>query len=255
VIELRRKALLRRELWFDEPWDKKGADLLVFYHWKDPVNASAFSEVHSLEIDLTRDSADIFAGFESSTRNQINRAARDGIVFKCWPKPPGEVVDKFFSALRAFTAERNLGAGEPVWMRDYAAQNALLLTQAVSADTEPLTWHSYARVGTTVRQLHSVSAPAGPSPGQKQLAGVSNRYLYWMDILECRKLGIERFDFGGWYSGTGDEKLLRVNRFKEQFGGVKTLRYHSMMPASAKGAVYLGLRKLLKGQTGLVHYV
>jgi hypothetical protein len=137
VIEIRRKAVVRRELWFDEPWEKKGADLLVFYHWKEAVNASASSEVHSLQIDLTRGSADILKGFDASTRNQINRAVKDGVVFKCWTKPQGEVVDQFLSVLKAFTAERSLGAGEPVWMRDYAAQGALLITQAASADAAP----------------------------------------------------------------------------------------------------------------------
>jgi hypothetical protein len=76
-----------------------------------------------------------------------------------------------------------------------------------------------------------------------------------MDLLECRKLGIERFDFGGWYNGTTDEKLLRINAFKEQFGGVKTRRYHSMLAASGKGRLYLKLRERLKGRRGLVHFV
>ncbi len=255
MIEIRRKTLVRHELWFDESWDKAAADLLVFYHWKEPVNPSAFAEVHSLEIDLTRESADIFKGFEASTRNQVNRAAKDGVTFKCWPKPPRGTLDEFFSVLNAFAAERGLGSEEPVWMYEYAAQNALLLTQAASAEGQPLSWHSYARVGATVRQLHSMSATGELSPEQKRLAGKANRYLHWLDILECQKLGIERFDFGGWYAGTSDEKLLRVNAFKEQFGGVRTLRYHSMMTGSLKGVAYLSARRLLKRQTGLVHYV
>ncbi len=103
--------------------------------------------------------------------------------------------------------------------------------------------------------MHSVSMGGEATSEERKRIGWANRFLHWMDMLECRKLGIARLDFGGWYSGTTDEKLLRINEFKEQFGGCKTRRYHSMLPASTKGKLYLLARERLKGGRGLVHYV
>jgi hypothetical protein len=48
---------------------------------------------------------------------------------------------------------------------------------------------------------------------------------------------------------------LGINAFKEQFGGTKTRRYHSMLAVSAKGKLYLKAREWLKGRRDLVHFV
>lgn len=254
MIEIRRKFIVRRDLWFDEPRDDRGADLMVFYHWSEAVDPAAALEVHSLEIDLSEDPARIFGRFSDTTRNEINRAAKEGISFQLRADPPRETIEEFFSFYRRFSADRGLGSADPVWMHDYAAQGALILSWACAPDGAPLVWHSYSRVAGWIRLLHSVS-PGESGPAQRKMTGWANRRLHWMDMLEARRLGIGRFDFGGWYSGSTDQKLLRINAFKEQFGGCKTRRYHSMLPVSAKGKLYLETRRRLKGANGLVHFV
>ncbi len=254
MIEIRRKLIVRREVWFDEPWKDAGADLIVFYHWSQPLNPKAAQEVHSLEIDLTRDESAIWKGFTATARNLINRGTKESLSFQAWTVPPPAVVDEFFAFRKQFAAERGMSAADPSWMYAYAAQGALILTRACAPDGKPLVWHSYSRAPGWVRLLHSVSLNDSNAEERKWI-GWANRYLHWMDLLECRKLAIERYDFGGWYAGTEDEKLLRINAFKEQFGGVKTKRYHSMLPGSAKGKLFLMARERLKGQHGLVHYV
>jgi hypothetical protein len=47
--------------------------------------------------------------------------------------------------------------------------------------------------------------------------GRAHRALHWLDITAFKEMGARYYDFCGWYSGTDDEKLLRVNKFKEQF--------------------------------------
>jgi hypothetical protein len=76
-----------------------------------------------------------------------------------------------------------------------------------------------------------------------------------MDIQRFQKNSTCRYDFGGWYSGTSDEKLLRVNAFKEKFGGVKTKRFHSTLAISVKGKLYLKARSLLKNKAEQLHWV
>ncbi len=255
MIDIRRKWILRREVWFDERWERDGADLFVFYHCSQALNPFAARDVHSLEIDLAQDQSCIWKGFTATTRNLINRGLREGLGFQAWADPPRNVIDEFFDFRRRFALERGLNAADPVWMYAYAAQGALILTLACDPAGKPLVWHSYSRVPGWVRLLHSVSLPAETDPEERKRVGWANRFLHWMDMVECQRLRIERYDFGGWYPGATDEKLLRINSFKEQFGGRRTHRYHSMLPASGKGKLYLMARRRLKRDSSLVHYV
>ena len=45
------------------------------------------SSVHSLEIDLDVPDSNIWGRFSASTRNQINRAMREGMIFQFWLQP------------------------------------------------------------------------------------------------------------------------------------------------------------------------
>ena len=116
MIEIRRKLIVRREVWFDEPWKDAGADLIVFYHWSEALNPRAAQEVHSLEIDLTRDESAIWKGFTATTRNLINRGTKEGLSFQSWTAPPPPVVDEFFAFRRQFAAERGMSSADPAWM-------------------------------------------------------------------------------------------------------------------------------------------
>lgn len=257
MIKIRRKWAICHDLWFDEPRSSEDADLLLFYHWSQPVNPSAAADVYSLEIDLTQSEADILKGFTSSTRNQINRAAKDGLGFESWKNPPAEIIQQFSAFYAEFARERHLDSGalSTDWMERYAEQDAILLTRAVAPDQKVLVWHSYYRNPQWVRQLQSISLFSGSDDKDlRNAVGRANRYLHWMDILECRRLGIRHFDFGGFYHGESDEKLLRVNAFKQEFGGVQTHRYHSILAVSWKGKSLLKARDL-RGKNSLIHIV
>jgi hypothetical protein len=255
LVEIRRKWIVRREVWFDEPWERDGADLIVFYHWSEAISPFPALDVHSLELDLTQAPSSIWKGFTATARNLINRGGKDGLSFQMWTGPPRKVIDQFFAFRRRFALERGVSSADPTWMYAYAAQGALILTLASAPDGSALVWHSYSRVPGWVRLLHSVSLSGESDPEERKRIGCANRFLHWMDVLECQRLRIEHYDFGGWYSGTSDEKLLRINSFKEQFGGRRTHRYHSMLAPSAKGKLYLMARRTLKRDSSLVHYV
>jgi len=256
MTERRLKSLLLREVWFDEPWTAGGADIVLFYHWSHVVNTDACQDVHSLQIDLAAPDAQILGRFTASTRNQVNRGTKEGLKFSAWDNPASATLDEFLAFYQQFSIGRGLGDLPPAWMSGYAAQHALLLTRAATPDDRTLVWHSYYRDSRWARQLHSVSffADATDKESRNQVAR-ANRYLHWMDMQECRRLGIQYFDFGGWYHGNSDEKLLRVNAFKEEFGGEKTHRYHSMLPSSAKGKLFLYVRKRLPDRSPLLHVV
>lgn len=244
-----------REVWFDEEWSREGADLALLYHWSRPPGGLRLRSVHSLEIDLSAPEEKIWGGFGSSTRNQINRAKRDEIACQCRLSPNTSELDDFFSFLKRFSTERGFGMGEPLWMRHYGLQGSIAVSCA-SAGGNVLVWHSYYRGREFVRQLHSVSLFAEQDSKElRNRIGRANRLLHWADMLEFRKSGIRCFDFGGWYAGTTDQKLLRVNSFKEEFGGRKTERYHSTIPITLKAKLFLKARNVLNKQAPPLHWV
>lgn len=251
MVDIRNKTLVFREVWYDETWSPENADLILFYHWNEPVQGASSTDVHSLEIDLQQPEEEIWRGFTASTRNQINRAGREGMTTDIWLQPAEAVIGEFLAFFRQFTSERSLGSDDPLWMHDYASQGALTLTRAQDKEGQTMVWHSYFRNAVWARQLQSASLYASENKEVRNAVARANRYLHWRDMTAFRETGIAHFDFGGWYNGQSDEKLLRINAFKEEFGGVKTHRYHSTMPVSLKGKMFLKARDVLRGDTEL----
>lgn len=255
MIDIAQKGIRRREVWFDEPWETKGADLMVFYCASQALGAGQVRDVYSLEIDLQQQEDDIWKGFKSNTRNEINRSKKDGIVFEAWTNPSPEIFQQFLNFYREWATERGRYGVGATWFSEYARHNVICLTRASSPDHTPLVWHSYLKVEDRVRLLHSVSRVNTVDPEFRKVIGRANRFLHWMDILEWRNRGVRQYDFGGWYHGNEDEKLLRINAFKEGFGGTQTHRYHSMRAVSLMGTLFLKTRALVKGNRELVHYI
>jgi hypothetical protein len=73
--------------------------------------------------------------------------------------------------------------------------------------------------------------------------GRANRLHHWSDMLRFRGEGFGIYDFGGWYAGTQDETLLRINRFKERFGGELVVQYNCDQAITWKGALGLWFKR------------
>lgn len=66
----------------------------------------------------------------------------------------------------------------------------------------------------------------------------------WRDFHSlCLDLSRDE-DFGGWYAGREDTDKLRVNRFKESFGGEAVYEYNADRANTWKGAAALAARRL-----------
>jgi len=77
----------------------------------------------------------------------------------------------------------------------------------------------------------------------RNLIGRANRNLHWHDLLRYKEAGVPLFDFGGWYDGRDDEEQLRINAFKEEFGGRVVREFHCAVPASLRGRIVLFARR------------
>ena len=74
----------------------------------------------------------------------------------------------------------------------------------------------------------------------------AGRYLVWSDIIRYQEQGLRYFDFGGWYRGTTDQALLKINEFKRGFGGQVMREYRCEKILTLKGWLVLHVAKLLK---------
>jgi lipid II:glycine glycyltransferase (peptidoglycan interpeptide bridge formation enzyme) len=66
-----------------------------------------------------------------------------------------------------------------------------------------------------------------------------NRCLHWNDMRWFKREGIPTYDLGGWYNGIQDEEKLRINKFKEEFGGTIVKNYNCVQGVTLKGKVAL----------------
>jgi lipid II:glycine glycyltransferase (peptidoglycan interpeptide bridge formation enzyme) len=79
------------------------------------------------------------------------------------------------------------------------------------------------------------------------MLGRANRYHHWEDMLRFKKSGISVYDFGGWYVGDTDQEKLRINDFKNKFGGQIVKNFNCNYCINIKGSLYLHLVKTYSG--------
>ena len=127
---------------------------------------------------------------------------------------------------------------------DALARHGMFSLSRVSAGGRVLVWHAYLRGGARACLMHSASFFRQAGPGEAALVSRANRFHHWADMERFREEGLAIYDFGGWYAGREDIEKLRVNRFKESFGGEAVHEYSADRANTWKGAAALGARRL-----------
>jgi len=88
-------------------------------------------------------------------------------------------------------------------------------------------WHVHAVTQEKATLLHSASHFRQLDDNEaRAVVGRANRLLHWRDMLFFKAEGKSVYDFGGWYASTENVELLRINQFKEGFGGVRTDQFN-----------------------------
>jgi hypothetical protein len=247
MIRYRSRALKVGEVYFDETPDCSGLDIVFYHHRSAPVHPQRWLYSYTLTVDLTQTADDLLSMMNRNTSYQVRRARdRDGITARAIPATD-EAIDEFVRFYNRFAGAAGRRPLSPDILQRLAAVDMLTLTCAESPTGERLVCHSLVcsrsqrrvRVRHLSSQLHSVDDNA-----RRALIGRANRYLHYWDMLFFQEQGIQVFDFGGWYAGTEDQARLRINTFKERFGGVVTLGYDCEEPLSLKGKLYLAARQV-----------
>jgi hypothetical protein len=121
------------------------------------------------------------------------------------------------------------------------------LSCATDGDGAALVWHAHLRAPGRVRLLHSTSLfREQQNPADRSLIGRANRWHHWQDMLRFREEGFCVFDLGGWYAGNDDAELLRINQYKQAFGGRLAKEYNFAIPGSTRGRLVLLARRALR---------
>lgn len=226
VVRYRRVGLRVGEVWFGDRKPTRCDIVKYVQAVRKPTSVRAVPFT-TLCIDIARPTEQIFSSFSSETRTEVRRAERrDDFSYEFVPHPDRRLIAEFMVSYREFCRQKGLPIGALWYLDALAQQGALTLSIARTADGKTLVWHSYLISGNRARQLQSVSLFRNyAGSGDRNMMGRANRWLHWRDMCALREVGVATYDQGGWYSGHNDQEKLRINRFKEGFGGTLTVGY------------------------------
>jgi hypothetical protein len=209
---------------------------------QDWRNYGGFTRLIDLRGDLDR----LFAVLGKDTRYEIRRAEeRDGVESMLLMDPTKEEAEDFIGFYDDFAASKELPPINQPQVHALRQAGGLALSRARNRDGESLVWHGYIVKQNRARLTHSASLfRLQGEAGRRAELGRANRFLHWSDLVFFRSLGFACYDFGGWYGGSRDDALMKINSFKKEFGGDVVEEWSSFRAGSRLGASYLALREL-----------
>jgi len=245
MVTYPKHGLRMAELWLDAPIVKpEGCDLLLLYQYREVPPAAVASPFSTLMLDLQVSEAALLQGLNRETKYQVRRAPTKAPV-ECIHEPlaSDEVCHRFYAFYNEFAAAKGL-AGltlPPLLARSRGA--SLHFSRAVLGGAT-VVWHVHVVTWDRVALLYSASQFRNLDDSDARAdVGRANRLLHWSDILAFKAQGKKVYDFGGWYTGTEDESLLRINQFKQGFGGTRVQQVNAGLALSWRGWLYLHLRE------------
>jgi hypothetical protein len=234
------------EFFFDEHESRTPADIVRYQFRPDPVKGCESRDFHTLCLDLACDADTILSGIHKETRYEIRRAGKDNFACEYHSHPDRALAEEFFGYYDRFADIKNVPRVNRTRISAFRRHDVLDLSRVRGADGRVLVWHAYLRTRNRARLIHSASHFRGADKLEAAMIGRANRYLHWMDILHCKEKGLGVYDFGGWYAGQTDEEKLKINHFKESFGGERVHQYNADRSKSLMGAAALGARVAMR---------
>jgi hypothetical protein len=237
------KAYLRvAEFFFDEAESRTPADIVRYQFRPAPVDGCESSDFHTLCLDLACDADTILSKVHKETRYEIRRAGKENFACEYHSHPGAALAEEFFGFYDRFADIKNVPRVNRPRISAFRRHDALDLSCVRGADGRTLAWHAYLRLRNCARLIHSASHFRVADKLEAATIGRANRRLHWMDILHCKQAGLGVYDFGGWYAGRTDLEKLRINYFKESFGGERVHQYNADRSNSLMGAAALRAR-------------
>jgi hypothetical protein len=230
------------ELHFDEQTAPPPVDIIRYQSRMEKVDATVCYPFTTILIDLTQEPDALMAQLSKTTRNEVRRAMKDELTFEMSTEPDQSWVNDFFAFYGEFAQLKGLAGLNRERLLGMRECQSLVLTRICAPDGTVLVWHCYVKASNWVRLVHSASLFRAADKAQQNLTSRANRYLHWCDMVRFREMGIATYDFGGWYSGQEDTEKLKINQFKEGFGGKVASQYNADLGITLKGILAVRLR-------------
>lgn len=242
------KLVSIKEVWFDEePEQLSDIDIVHYYQRTNRIEYIEFDEFHTRLVDLNEDENVLWEKLGKNNRYKIKRASeKDHVTYQYWDAQSIEfdTLDKFLDFHDQFSLSQGLKKINRHRIKSYLDAGIFDLSLVKSQDGIPLTWHGHCCVRNRACFLYSASIRDSKDTSYQSLVGRTNRYHHWQDMLRFKKSGISVYDFGGWYAGDIDKKLLNINKFKEEFGGEVVQNFKALHGVTLKGKLFVFLYKL-----------
>lgn len=246
AIRLFRGQVRIEETWFTQCPPRTKADIVRLQQSPIPVPGARNRPVHTIVIDLTASEEALWSDVRKNTRYEIRRAEKEGVWHR--DEAPRAGAAAFADAYAGLQARKALWPLNRARLDGLAAVERLRITTSRGTDGAALTWHVYVCANGQARLLHSVSeAGLSASPENRNLVARANRLHHWKDMLLFKVEGIKSYDLGGWYAGEADQEKLRINQFKESFGGCREQRFNALLPLTLRGWVVAKAFQLVDG--------
>lgn len=238
-----KRGLLRvAETWFQDAVGPAGADIVRCMQVPAPRDGVPCDEFCTLVVDLTADGAAILAAMDRSTRYKIRRAeTKDELRYEHRPIRRFDDLRTFLAAYDIHVVSRNDGLSiNRAKLAHLSECGRLDLSITYDNEGIVLTQHVHILSAGTARLLYSVSeASRSADTERRNLCGRANRLHHWRDMQRFQSSGIYRYDFGGFYTGSADDKKLKINDFKMGFGGQRMITYNCVYALTLRGRMAL----------------
>ena len=247
MIKYKKHGLKMAECWLDTNFSIPNDCDLILLQQYSKVPPRAFSEKFStLIVNLALSEEELLGNLNEKTRYEVRRSGnKDLVVCTHEPLANEAVCNEFQQFYNKFAQSKGLVQLLPNQLLARATAGALQLSRAVYQG-QTIVWHVHVVTPTTVSLLYSASQFHMLAQRDARAAiGRANRLLHWKDMLFFKNQGKNFYDFGGWYSGLENKALLKINQFKEEFGGKRTDQFNAGVPIRWRGWLYLMLREHL----------
>jgi len=249
MIAYRKNFLRIAEYWNSEEPTLAGVDLVRCFQQPQPRKGMHCREFYTIILDLNLDAGQLHSRFKRDTRYDIRRAeGQDQLDYDCRNGGDEGVFRQFCDYYDAFAIQKAQPKVNRTWLALLADEDALALSRVSDSTGETLVWHAYHRSPHRVTLFYSASLfRKFASSAQRNKVGRANRYHHWQDMQRFKGEGISVYDLGGWYPGDRDLERLRINKFKEEFGGEIVKNFICERALTTRAKLFLGARRLLLG--------
>ncbi len=249
MIVYQKKFLRIAEYWNGETVNAPGVDLVRCFQQTHPLPGMTSRAFHTILLDLKLDPQQLLAQMKRDTRYEIRRAGnQDQLTCEWHNAADRQVFQRFCDYYDEFATQKAQPKLNRVWLSLLANDGALTLSQVCDATGATLVWHVYHCSSARATLFHSASVfRKFDSSALRNKVGRANRFLHWQDIQRFQAEGLSVYDFGGWYEGNRDLERLKINTFKEEFGGQIVKDYICERAVTFKAKLFLQVRRLLLG--------